>query len=37
LAYGVPENGYTIKDKIGYPNKCTPVFSSTGVVYKKCN
>jgi len=27
LAYGVPENGYTIKDKIGYPNKQTPVFS----------
>ena len=24
LAYGVPPNGYTIKDKIGYPNKCTP-------------
>lgn len=30
LAYGVPVNGYTIKDKIGYPNKCTPVFP------KKC-
>ena len=27
LAYGVPENGYTQKDKIGYPNKQTPVFS----------
>ena len=27
LAYGVPQNGYTIKDKIGYPNTCTPVFS----------
>ena len=25
LAYGVPEGGYTIKDKIGYPLKCTPV------------
>lgn len=24
LAYGVPANGYTVKDKIGYPNKCTP-------------
>lgn len=24
LAYGVPANGYTIKDKIGYPNICTP-------------
>jgi hypothetical protein len=27
LAYGVPENGYTQKDKMGYPNKQTPVFS----------
>uniref|UniRef100_A0A6C0CPF4 Uncharacterized protein n=1 Tax=viral metagenome TaxID=1070528 RepID=A0A6C0CPF4_9ZZZZ len=26
LAYGVPENGYTIKDKIGYPNICSPKF-----------
>jgi len=25
LAYGVPEYGYTKKDKIGYPNKCTPI------------
>ena len=24
VAYGVSANGYTIKDKIGYPNKCTP-------------
>ena len=23
LAYGVSEKGYTIKDKIGYPNSCT--------------
>lgn len=30
LAYGVPGYGYTIKDKIGYPNKCTPKFP------KKC-
>ena len=27
LAYGVSENGYTIKDKIGYPLTRTPVFS----------
>ena len=27
LAYGVPEGGYTIKDKIGFPLKCTPKFS----------
>ena len=30
LAYGVPANGYTIKDKIGYPNKSTPVVTTTG-------
>jgi hypothetical protein len=35
LAYGVPENGYTIKDKIGYPNKKTPVVTSNGT-YKTC-
>jgi len=27
LAYGVPSNGYTIKDKIGYPNTCSLRFS----------
>lgn len=32
LAYGVPANGYTIKDKIGYPLKCTPKFNSDGSV-----
>jgi hypothetical protein len=32
LAYGVPENGYTIKDKIGYPNKCYPVFTKEGLM-----
>lgn len=26
LAYGVPNNGYTIKDKVGYPNICSPKF-----------
>jgi hypothetical protein len=26
LAYGVSEAGYTIKDKMGYPNKKTPFF-----------
>jgi hypothetical protein len=35
LAYGVSENGYTVKDKIGYPNKKTPTFTSTGQ-YKQC-
>ena len=36
LAYGVPENGYTIKDKIGYPNKKTPVISKFTGEMKKC-
>lgn len=27
LAYGVPDGGYTVKDKIGFPLKCTPKFS----------
>jgi hypothetical protein len=35
LAYGVPVNGYTIKDKIGYPNICTPIIQSDGTM-KKC-
>jgi hypothetical protein len=35
LAYGVSENGYTIKDKIGYPNKKTPNVTKTGV-YAPC-
>lgn len=30
LAYNVPANGYTIKDKLGYPNKNTPIVTSTG-------
>jgi hypothetical protein len=30
LAYGVPDSGYTIKDKIGYPNTCYPVFTKEG-------
>lgn len=32
LAYGVPPNGYTIKDKMGYPNKCTPYIQNDGSV-----
>lgn len=35
LAYGVSENGYTIKDKIGYPTKQTPTVTVTGE-YRKC-
>jgi len=34
LSYGVPPNGYTIKDKIGYPNICTPVIHKDGTVSK---
>ena len=36
LAYGVPANGYTIKDKIGYPNKNTPKVTTTGEM-RLCN
>ena len=32
LAYGVPENGYTIKSRMGYPMKSTPVFSKNGAI-----
>lgn len=35
LAYGVPDNGYTIKDKVGYPNPCTPVFKNGTVCMKR--
>jgi len=39
MAYGVPENGYTIKDKIGYPLRKTPKFSkfSTTMKCETCN
>jgi hypothetical protein len=36
LAYGVPSNGYTIKDKMGYPNNSTPVFSKYSNEVRKC-
>lgn len=32
LAYGVPANGYTIKDKLGYPNPNTPTVTTTGEI-----
>jgi hypothetical protein len=32
LAYGVSENAYTLKDKIGYPNKKTPIVTKDGKV-----
>lgn len=39
LAYGVPENGYTIKDKLGYPSRRTPRFAplSTVIQCTTCN
>jgi hypothetical protein len=39
LAYGVPENGYTIKDKLGYPLRSTPRFPplSTVMQCETCN
>jgi hypothetical protein len=37
VAYGVPANGYTIKDKIGYPMKKTPTFSKYSDIMKKCS
>jgi hypothetical protein len=36
MAYGVPANGYTIKDKIGYPMTKTPVFSKYSDEVKTC-
>lgn len=30
LSYGVSSNGYTIKDKLGFPNTRTPVFKNNG-------
>jgi hypothetical protein len=38
LAYGVPTPGYTVKDKLGYPLKCTPVINKyDGTLKKSCN
>ena len=37
LAYGVPANGYTIKDKIGYPMKKTPTFNKYNDTMLKCD
>lgn len=36
LAYGVSSYGYTLKDKIGYPLKCTPVFKKYTNGMTKC-
>ena len=37
LAYGVPANGYTVKDKIGYPMKKTPTFNKYNDTMLKCD
>ena len=37
LAYGVPANGYTLKDKLGYPIKKTPTFSKYNEEMLKCD
>ena len=34
LSYGVPYSGFNLKDKIGYPQKCTPAVTSTGEFVK---
>ena len=36
LAYGVPSYGYTLKDRIGYPNIKSPVFDKTTGDLKTC-
>jgi hypothetical protein len=37
LSYGVPANGYTIKDKIGYPLPNTPKYTTTGEMVQCVN
>lgn len=37
MAYGVPTPGYTIKDKIGYPLKQTPVVMHDGTLKNWCS
>ena len=37
MAYGVSSDTYTIKDNIGYPNTCTPVFSKYEDGFRKCS
>jgi hypothetical protein len=36
LAYGVPENGYTVKDKVGYPVPTYPSFSKYSHAMSTC-
>jgi len=37
VAYGVPQYGYTKKDKEGYPVKKTPTFSKYSNIMKQCS
>lgn len=37
LSYGVPYSGFNLKDKLGYPQKCTPAVTTTGVFVKIMN
>jgi hypothetical protein len=37
LAYGVPQNGYTVKEKIGFPMTSTPKFSAVDGSLMVCN
>ena len=36
LAYSTNSRVYTLKDKLGFPNKCTPVFNKYSDTMKKC-
>jgi len=36
LAYGVPPNGYTLKERMGYPLKRTPTFRPESDEMRKC-
>ena len=36
LAYNTNGRTYTLKDKMGYPNKCTPVFNNYTDTMQKC-
>jgi hypothetical protein len=36
LSYGVQTDTYTIKDKLGFPNTCTPKFTKTEEGFRKC-
>jgi hypothetical protein len=37
LSYGVPYSGFNLKDKMGYPQKCTPSVTRTGQFVKIMN